>query len=50
VLALRDAKGEFTTNPGPDTVVSGGDVLIVIGTGNQIEDLISLVAQTDGAA
>lgn len=50
VLALRDASGEFTTNPGPDTVVSGGDVLIVIGTSNQIEDLVALAAQTDGAA
>lgn len=50
VLALRDAGGEFTTNPGPDTLVSGGDVLIVIGTSNQIEDLVSLAAQTDGAA
>jgi voltage-gated potassium channel len=49
VLALRDAHGQFTTNPGAETVVSGGDVLIVIGTGNQIEDLVTLAAQTDGA-
>ncbi|HUE58764.1 MAG TPA: TrkA family potassium uptake protein, partial [Acidimicrobiales bacterium] len=50
VLALRGAQGQFTTNPGPETVVSGGDVLIVIGTSNQIEDLVVLAAQTDGAA
>jgi voltage-gated potassium channel len=50
VLALRDANGQFATNPGPDTVVTGGDVLIVIGTSSQIEDLITLAAQTDGAA
>ena len=50
VLALRGAAGQFTTNPGPETVVSGGDVLIVIGTSNQIEDLVVLAAQTDGAA
>ena len=49
VLALRDADGQFTTNPGAETVVSGGDVLIVIGTSNQIDDLVALAAQTDGA-
>lgn len=50
VLALRDAAGQFTTNPGPETVMAGGEVLIVIGTSIQIEDLITLAAQTDGAA
>jgi voltage-gated potassium channel len=50
VLALRGAHGQFTTNPGPETVVSGGDVLIVIGTSIQIEALVHLAAQPDGAA
>ncbi len=42
VLAIRSASGGFRTNPGPDTTMSAGDVLIVIGTRSQIEDLVAL--------
>ena len=42
VLAIRGADGEFQTNPGPETLVSEGDVLIAIGTQNQLEALLTL--------
>ena len=42
VLAIRDGDGEFATNPGPDTVLSEGDVLIAIGTEEQLEQLVQL--------
>jgi voltage-gated potassium channel len=38
LLALRRAdRGEFRTNPSPDAVVTPGDVVIVIGTAEQID-------------
>ncbi len=46
VLAIRDAAGEFETNPGPDSVITEGDVLIVIGT---VAELAALLALTDVA-
>jgi voltage-gated potassium channel len=42
VLALRRPGGEFTTNPRPDIEMCGGDVLIVIGTASQVEDLVQM--------
>ena len=39
VLALRDAAGEFRTNPAPETQVRPGDVAIVIGTPEQVDAL-----------
>ncbi len=40
LLALRpQGSGEFRTNPDPDTVVGAGDVVIAIGTREQIADL-----------
>lgn len=42
VLAIRRADNQFQTNPGPDTVMSGGDVLIAIGTQPQLESLVAL--------
>ena len=42
VLALRGADGQFQTNPGPDTRISDGDVLIAIGTQVQLESLVAL--------
>jgi voltage-gated potassium channel len=42
VLAIRGPDNQFQTNPGPDTVMSGGDVLIAIGTETQLESLIAL--------
>lgn len=44
VLALRQADGTFVTNPPPDTVLSAGQVLIVVGTEQQLRDLGALVA------
>jgi voltage-gated potassium channel len=42
VLAIRDGDGEFTTNPGPDTVLGDGVVLIAIGTQDQLDHLEKL--------
>lgn len=39
VLAMRDAKGNFRTNPPPDTPVHPGEVLIAIGTAGQLDAL-----------
>lgn len=39
VLAIRDAAGEFTTNPDPSTVLEAGQVLIAIGTDEQLAAL-----------
>ena len=36
VLALRDEAGAFTTNPTPDSAIHAGQVLIAIGTGDQL--------------
>jgi voltage-gated potassium channel len=38
LLALRTS-GRFVTNPAPKTVIGPGDVLIVVGTDDQIHDL-----------
>lgn len=45
VLALRDKEGSFTTNPAPDTPISGGQVLIAIGTQAQLKNLAVLAGQ-----
>jgi voltage-gated potassium channel len=39
VLAMRDSTGAFHTNPGPDTIVASGLVLIAIGTESQLAAL-----------
>ncbi len=36
VLAVRAAHGPFRPNPSPETVLRGGDVLIVVGTPDQL--------------
>lgn len=43
VLAMRDPAGEFRTNPEPEAVIAPDSVLIVIGTGEQLRRLASLV-------
>lgn len=43
VLALRTADGSFLTNPDPATVFTGGQILIVVGTGEQTTALRELV-------
>jgi voltage-gated potassium channel len=42
VLAMRDAEGEFRTNPPPDAVIEPGEVLIAIGTATQLASLADL--------
>ena len=44
VLAIRGGDGHFRTNPGPDTVVGEGDVLIAVGTEAQLKGLRSLTS------
>ncbi len=39
VLAMRDALGNFRTNPPPDTPIHPGEVLIAIGTAGQLQAL-----------
>jgi voltage-gated potassium channel len=39
VLALRDATGTFRTNPGRETVLRAGDVLIAMGTDPELKAL-----------
>lgn len=39
ILAMRDAGGEFTTNPPPETVLAAGQILIAIGTEAQLKAL-----------
>lgn len=50
VLAIRGADGQFQTNPGPDTLISDGDVLIAIGTQAQLESLVALSQQVNPLA
>ena len=47
VLALRDKDGSFTTNPPPETVIKTGQVMIAIGTPDDLQKLEHLV--TGGA-
>jgi voltage-gated potassium channel len=39
ILALRDSRGAFTTNPPPETVLEAGQILIAIGTEGQLKAL-----------
>lgn len=45
MLALRSAGGEFRTNPPLDTYVRPGDVVIVVGTTEQIAGLRQVAAR-----
>jgi len=47
VLALRDEHGRFSTNPSPDARLSGGQILIAIGTP---AELLALTALADRPA
>jgi voltage-gated potassium channel len=42
VLAVRDAEGQFVTNPSPDTVVLPGHVIIAVGTEDDLQRLTHL--------
>ena len=39
VLALREEHGDFHTNPSPDTTIEPGQVLIAIGTSDELQAL-----------
>ncbi len=43
VLALRDDKGRFTTNPTPDTRIESGHILIAVGTQEQLNSLVATI-------
>ena len=50
VLALRRATGgDFATNPSPTTRVAAGDVLVAVGTDDELADLTA-AAGADPAA
>lgn len=44
VLAVRREDGTFATNPSPDTVIEAGQVLIAIGTGDELQAVAALLA------
>jgi voltage-gated potassium channel len=43
VLALRDGTGTFQTNPPPDTEIRSGQIMIAIGTQDELDALVKLV-------
>jgi len=43
VLALRQPDGTFVTNPSPDTALGEGQVLIAVGTEQQLGELVRMV-------
>ena len=45
VLALRDADGSFHTNPNPDTELRAGQVIIAIGTQDELDALVRFVGR-----
>ena len=47
ILGLRAVDGRFTTNPGPETLLAAGQVLIVVGTTTEIEALLALAGQAE---
>lgn len=44
VLAVRDTDGTFTTNPGPDTIIRPGQVIIAVGTDDDLNRLSEVMA------
>jgi voltage-gated potassium channel len=45
VLAIRRPGGAFVTNPSPEDVIEAGDVLISVGTAEQLSALVEFAAQ-----
>jgi voltage-gated potassium channel len=45
VLAIRRPQGEFITNPSPEDVITSGDVLISVGTAEQLNALARYAAR-----
>jgi voltage-gated potassium channel len=50
VLALRDEDGSFTNNPAPETVIRAGQVIIAIGTPDDLDALERLVGDQSARA
>ncbi len=48
VLAIRRPDGRFVTNPSPEDSIEAGDVLITIGTAEQLEALVVFANRPDG--
>ena len=48
VLAIRRPDGRFVTNPSPEDSIEAGDVLITIGTAEQLEALVVFANRSDG--
>jgi voltage-gated potassium channel len=46
ILAVRRPDGSFVTNPSPEALIAKGDVLIGVGTAEQLNALARLVAQS----
>ena len=46
VLALRDTAGRFTTNPPPETLIAPSQILIAIGTSEQLALLTTVASDT----
>jgi voltage-gated potassium channel len=46
VLAIRRPGGDFVTNPSPDDVIEAGDVLISVGTAEQLKALSEIVSRS----
>ena len=49
VLALRHVDGTMATNPDPDTELGVGQILIAIGTDDQLRVLVAAAASAPGA-
>jgi K+/H+ antiporter YhaU regulatory subunit KhtT len=43
-VAVKNAKGTMKFNPSPDTIIHGGDCLIVIGGDEQLKRLETLAS------
>ncbi len=44
VLAIRRPDGSFLTNPSPEDIIEAGDVLISVGTAEQLEALVAFAS------
>jgi voltage-gated potassium channel len=45
VLAIRRPDGQFVTNPSPEATIEAGDVLISVGTAEQLAALVTFASR-----
>ena len=50
IVALRKADGSFDTTPDPDATLEAGDVLIAVGTEQELRALEDLFASSEAVA